>query len=532
MKRKLIQPNIYQYEKLLLSLECIPKRFVDLAIQKKLNAIKHLPGKENLINLVWKRCLMVFIIMIKSKIIRRKTLFTVVSHQENKWMILLDKLNSLNHTNQNILHILLFQILLQELILKEKGYQPFWTPAYNELSEKLLSPIEIDCAVSDTIYLNTLLQNKAEQLQSSMMTSIKALNKNYQKTCFQLSTSTLVNKWEKEVIKSKVIKNLKVPLNLNRVQQKIINEWCNTSNYIYNKTLEKIKSGAKPNWMNLRDSLVISRTKKNSTEYKTSTDNNKIFKEKYNEVTNSIIHDINIEYKNVDKIKSNKIKLILEKFKKSREDDLKRITNNLNQERRNMVKNIKYEKNTNINTWELNTPKEVRTCAIKEVCNAYKTNFTLFKNGKCGYFNIKYRKKTKNEKCVSIPKSFLKIENDNNNKYIRIAPTFFKEKLEESDDIELNELESANPNSKLLIGKKTLKNNNLQMIEHDCKIIKQHNKWFILIPISVNINKKEKPINYCGIDPGMIKIKIKDFNFYLRLNNFSLEKLFKVLEHF
>ena len=427
-----------------------------------------------------------------------------MSHQENKWMILLDKLNSLNRTNQNILHILLFQILLQELILKEKGYQPFWTPAYKELSEKLLSPIEIDCAVSDTIYLNTLLQNKAEQLQSSMMTSIKALNKNYQKTCFQLSTSTLVNKWEKEVIKSKVIKNLKVPLNLNRVQQKIINEWCNTSNYIYNKTLEKIKSGAKPNWMNLRDSLVISKTKKNSTEYKTSTDNNKIFKEKYNEVTNSIIHDINIEYKNVDKIKSNKIKLILEKFKKSREDDLKIITNNLNQERRNMVKNIKYEKNTNINTWELNTPKEVRTCAIKEVCNAYKTNFTLFKNGKCGYFNIKYRKKTKNEKCVSIPKSFLKIENDNNNKYIRIAPTFFKEKLEESDDIELNELESTNPNhnSKLLIGKKTLKNNNLQMIEHDCKIIKQHNKWFILIPISVNINKKEKPINYCGIDPG------------------------------
>ena len=35
---------------------------------------------------------------------------------------------------------------------------------------------------------------------------------------------------------------------------------------------------------------------------------------------------------------------------------------------------------------------------------------------------MKYRKKTKNNKCVSIPKSFISIDNEN----IKIAPLFFK----------------------------------------------------------------------------------------------------------
>ena len=81
---------------------------------------------------------MVFIIMIKSKKIQLKTLFSVVSLQENKWTIFLDKLNSSNQNILDMLHMNLFQILLQELILKEKDYKPFWTPVYKEISAKLL----------------------------------------------------------------------------------------------------------------------------------------------------------------------------------------------------------------------------------------------------------------------------------------------------------------------------------------------------------------------------------------------------------
>ena len=55
---------------------------------------------------------------------------------------------------------------------------------------------------------------------------------------------------------------------MNQVQQQIINDWINTSNYIYNKTLEKIKNGFEVNFHKLRDLLVTNNTKKNTNEYK------------------------------------------------------------------------------------------------------------------------------------------------------------------------------------------------------------------------------------------------------------------------
>ena len=245
---------------------------------------------------------------------------------------------------------------------------------------------------------------------------------------------------------------------MNVHQQKIINEWIDTSNYVYNKTLEKIKSGISPNWMDLRDLLVISKTKKSSNEY--------------------ISFDT-------------EIKNLKQKYKETNNKDLKDTINKIQQDRRNAVKKIKYTKNDIINDWELNTPKEVRTSAVKEVCSAYKTCFTLLKTGKIKHFNLEYRKKIKNNKCVNIPKSFISLENINSNTYVKMAPSF------------LNDKKDIINNSLFLIGKKTIKKNKNIEIEHDCKIIKQKNKWWLLIPLTVKINNKIKPVNYCGVDPGI-----------------------------
>ena len=401
---------------------------------------------------------MVFIIMIKSKKIQLKTLFTVVSLQENKWTTFLDKLNSSNQNILDMLHMNLFQILLQELILKEKDYKPFWTPVYKEISAKLLSPIEVDFVDSASICSN-LLKNKEVKLLPSTMISTKALNNNYQKTCYQLSTSAVVNKWEKEVIKSNVIKTLKMPLQMNSFQHNIINGWINTSNYVYNKTVEKIKSGAQPNWMNLRDALVISKTRKNSNEYH---------------------------------IFDNELNILKQKYRESNDPELKDSINELLQHRRNNVKKIKFEKNNTINDWELNTPKEVRTCAVKNVCSAYKTGFSQLKTGKIKHFNINFKKKTNNNKCITIPKSFISIECNNNHSYIKMAPTFFKD--ESSNSIN---------NSLFLISKRTIKKNKNIKIDHDCEIIKKNNKWWFMIPITINTDEKKKAVNYCGVDPGI-----------------------------
>jgi transposase len=242
---------------------------------------------------------------------------------------------------------------------------------------------------------------------------------------------------------------------MNQNQQKVIDEWINTSNYVYNKTLEKIKSGLKPNFMNLRDLLVTNNTKKNTSVY---TD--------FNESITLL------------KLKRKQAETQIEK------DNISENIKKINQDRRDAVKKVKGCKNEEVNEWELYTPKEVRACAVKEVCSAYKSGFSNLKHGTIKHFNLEYRKKTKQNKCVNIPSCFVSLELINNKEYIRLAPTFF----ETNDCL-------------FLINKR--KKNKTFTIEHDCKIVKQKNKYWLIVPIDLKIKEKTKPKNYCGVDPGV-----------------------------
>ena len=72
----------------------------------------------------------------------------------------------------------------------------------------------------------------------------------------------------KRSYKGKTIqKSLKIKLKLNLKQKEIINKWIHTSNYVYNKTIEAINKGHKPNFYDLRDLLVTKNTKKNHELY-------------------------------------------------------------------------------------------------------------------------------------------------------------------------------------------------------------------------------------------------------------------------
>jgi hypothetical protein len=156
------------------------------------------------------------------------------------------------------------------------------------------------------------------------MISTKALNRNYQKTYYQLSTSTVVDKWEEEATKlNKTQKTFKIPLLLNQQQQLIINDWLNTSNYIYNKTLEQIKNGHKVNFFNLRDLLVTNITKKSSSEYKS-----------FDEIINKLKKEKIDIYQEIKKDSDNKDKLNKKLNDKQLEIDIQ------NQKQRDNVKNI------------------------------------------------------------------------------------------------------------------------------------------------------------------------------------------------
>ena len=357
-------------------------------------------------------------------------------------------------------------MLLQELILIEKVYQPYWTQAYKELSEKLLLPIEIDCVDSALISSNLLLKKTAVKLSSLTMNKIKVQNRNCQKTYYQLSTSTVVDNREKEATKiNNKVKSLKIQLKMNCQQQKIIDEWINTSNYVYNKTIDYINSGYTVNFYNLRDLLVTNNTKKNSTKYKSF---NTQIKNKKLDIKNKIIeinnNPNNISLLNIDLLKIN--------------EELK----NIKQLRRESVKNIKSIKNKNINSWELNTPKDIRAGAVNDVCKAYKTGFTNLKLGNIKYFKLNFRKKNNVNKAALIPSNMVKIINNK----LQIAPKIL-----------------GKINCMFNLSKRTIsKYNNLQ-IESDIRLIKQRNKYYVILTQPVMVENKIKPINYCGIDPGI-----------------------------
>lgn len=439
-----------QSEKLVKSLDYIHKHFVRLAMHRNLCATKHLLDKDDLINLIWKRCVILFLIF-KQKKYQNKILFTLESAPKNKWTTFLDKLNISTPENRNTLHIELFRILVLELISQEKACKPFWTPAYKKLSEKLSLPTKIDFPDLVSNLLKVSLQKPVEKLPYSMMTDTKALNKNLQKTYYQLSTSTVVNKWENEVTEQIKLKSLKIQLKPTLQQKKILNEWIKTSNYVYNKGIACINNGDKINLISLRDKCVTNNTKKNDNNYQILTNNIKFLNKQIKENKDSTHPHI-----------------------------LKLLTNalNINKDKHKL---IKFENNNYVKEWETNTPKAIRSGAIEDICKAYKTGFSNLKSGNIHHFRLGFRKMLKCKKSFSLPSSLV----TNNNGILKISPGKLEDPL-------------------FKMGKKTLKKHKNIEIKNDCRIVYYRNKYWIHVPVPTNFNKnKISPSNYCGIDPGV-----------------------------
>ena len=168
---------------------------------------------------------------------------------------------------------------------------------------------------------------------------------------------------------------------MNMEQKKIINEWINTSNYVYNKTLEKIKSGSYPDFQTLRNLLVTNDTKKNSEECK---------------YYNNELKRLRNEKRPLEEIEE------------------------LKQEKKQVLKRIKKTKNENVQDWERKTPKDIRAGAVNKCCNAYIETKDKFKRGEIKHFEMKFKKKKNPNKCICISKSCINVKD---NKII-IAPTF------------------------------------------------------------------------------------------------------------
>lgn len=245
------------------------KHYVNWGIKTKSDVIKHLPDKENFINKIWKQCVVLLCLTKFQKQTIKKTLSTLVCRQRNKWTILLDKFATWNPISSQEIELVIywFQILVQELTSKEKDLRPFWTPVYKELSDKLWLPIKIDYVDSDTNLLKDSYIKQEDLSQYWTKINISLQNKNLQKTCYPLLPSTLVNKWEEENISQSIIKIKKIKLKPSKQQRKCIDEWIDTSRYVYNKVLQDIKQGEMINFFNLRNKHVTKERNKIRNQY-------------------------------------------------------------------------------------------------------------------------------------------------------------------------------------------------------------------------------------------------------------------------
>ena len=344
---------------------------------------------------------------------------------------------------------------------QNNDFIPFWNPCYDELTTRLLLPIEIDPKI-------ILIQKKGIQKPFLYKRRIRVQDKNDTNSYFDLSQSTVVNKWQDEATPDNLLKSLKIKLKINAKQRQIFNEWFNTSNYVYNKTISCIKDGESINFMNLRNKLVTANTKKNNIEYVTLENNMKLYKdEKKNQ------QKMLLKIPKNDIVNISAVNLLIQKAEEKYQEEKEKL--------KVIRKSLKSSKNEEIREWETDTPKEIRAGAVNDVCKAYKTAKTNLKLGHIKKFTLGFRKKKDENKCLLLPHSFIK----NNNGKLIIAPTLLK-----------NE-------STISMGKKTIKKHRNLVIEHDCRLVRQKNIFWVIIPIPVEITEKKPPINYCGIDPGV-----------------------------
>lgn len=253
-------------------------------------------------------------------------------------------------------------------------------------------------------------------------------------------------------------------------QRKIIDGWIHTSRFVYNKTVDAINKGHKPNHFNLRDKLVTENTKKNNKdkEYLSCIEDleSLTIQKKKIEKELKACRTVNIELNN---------QLSCLKIEIKEKEELKK----------ELIKSLVAEKNDEVCDWELKTPKDIRSIAVSDVCDAHKTGFANLKLGNIKYFKIHFKKKTCPDKCIGVSKSLVK----NRKGVIRIAPSFFE----------------GRGGCEFKMGKKTIKKYRDLEFEHDMRMVKQKYSYWLLVPIPQETNnpKPSTPYSYCGIDPGV-----------------------------
>lgn len=135
--------------------------------------------------------------------------------------------------------------------------------------------------------------------------------------------------------------------------------------------------------------------------------------------------------------------------------------------------------NPNIESWELETPKDIRAGAIRDIEKNFKSAFSLLKTNQIRHFKMSYCRK-KDTPSIEIPKSALKWDSDKIS--ISMYPSYMKESLK--------------------ISKRQNKKDKT-VLDFDCRLMVKNNQWYLVVPMKIKQKKSNAKSESCSLDPGV-----------------------------
>lgn len=218
-----------------------------------------------------------------------------------------------------------------------------------------------------------------------------------------------------------------IRLRLTSSQKKMIARDDATSRYVYNRGVDLVeKEKWKPNFHLLRDRLVTGRTKKEDPRYIAIQEKIKVLEERMKDDEKSEwIHDR------------------IEQLQKEK-------------------RQISLTTNTNVEPWELETPKDIRAGALKDLEEAYSSAFTLLSRGHIKFFKMHYRKKG-SDFSLCIPTSAITLSTREG---FIIYPGIYPEPL-----FKVHPSMQRSQKFKDLV------------IKHDCRLVFKNGKHYLAVPV-------------------------------------------------
>ena len=165
--------------------------------------------------------------------------------------------------------------------------------------------------------------------------------------------------------------------------------------------------------------------------------------------------------------------------------------------------------NPSVAKWELETPKDIRAGAVRDLFKNRKSAIGNLRNGNISRFQLGFCRK-KDDPSIEVPKTAVKLSSGG--LFIYGSKAYIPSKI------------------------KTSKKDGLRFsIDHDCRLQVRKGKWFLVVPVRVKVKGVEKRNSWCSLDPGVRTFQTvysEEMVLQIKIRKDRIRKLQTKIDHF